>query len=90
MCVLHEWGKWREANYNKYPYVLPKKEERECEKCHKIERRDLPSLEKRIFNYHKEGGNIEIVLEKLMSDYGLMRYQYITKTLVKEAIEGRK
>jgi len=52
----------------------------------------MPSLEKRIFTYYKEGverGDIEKVLSTLMSDYGKMRYEYITRELIKDLIESR-
>lgn len=90
MCLWHQWENWREGSRNHYPYVIPKKEFRSCSKCHKEESRDLPSLEKRLFNYHKEGGDIEVVFRKLMRDYGKMRYEYTTRSLVKEVIEGRR
>ena len=93
MCILHKWGEWHEVNYNHYPYVLPKKEERECDNCRKTEVRALPSLEKRIFSVYKNGVSkkeIETALQGLICDYGKMRYDYCARTLVEEVIGGRK
>jgi hypothetical protein len=90
MCLKCKWGEWTEKTLNHYPYVIPKKEYRRCPKCGNEQERDLPSLEKRLFNYHKEGSDIESVAKKLMNDYGIMRYEYITRTLIKDLIDSRK
>lgn len=87
---MHKWSVWYDSPYNKYPYIHPKKQERECESCHQKETRALPSLEERLFLYHKQGANIEAVLNRLMSEHGKMRYQYCVKRLVEETLSGRR
>jgi len=93
MWCRHQWSPWYDCNYNKYPYIQPKRQERICEKCGKAETRALPALETRILEAYGRGltaRDIADALQCLMNETGKMRYDYVIKRLLDEVIEGRR